>query len=196
MRDFIRVPLVRINDAVGRALGSKFKKVPYSRPATLRAKSLFQDRPVRVIEIGCAAGNNALDIFKQLNVSEFVVVDPYESYVGFDDYDKRLLVEMRKAAEKRLEPFKRRVRWIHEDSATAVSKIDGEVDFIYVDGNHKYEYVLSDMENYYRLLSRRFVFGGHDIDAPDVARAFVEFAAQISAANYEIKDPDWIIYKD
>lgn len=194
MKDIIRTPLVRMNDAIGRAIGSKLKRVSYSRPATLKAKDLFGKEAVRVIEIGCAAGNNAVDIFRQLNVSELVLVDPYESYADFKDYNKQLLVQMRREAERKLQPFASRTKWLRCTSQEAISKLDGHFDFIYVDGNHAYEYALSDMINYYRLLSPKFVFGGHDVDLPEVAKAFVEFVSNNHIGNYEIKDPDWVIF--
>lgn len=196
MKDIIRTPLVRMNDAIGRAIGSKLKRVSYSRPATLKAKDLFGQEAVRVIEIGCAAGNNAVDIFRQLNVSEFVLIDPYESYADFKDYNKQLLVEMRREAERKLRPFASRIKWLRHTSQDAISNINGRFDFIYVDGNHAYDYALSDMINYHKLLSSKFVFGGHDIDLPDVAKAFVEFVSNNHFRNYEIKDPDWIIYSE
>ena len=53
------------------------------------------------------------------------------------------------------------------------------------------------MNNYRKFLSDNFVFGGHDIDQPGVSRAFVEFLASSDQKDlFEIKDPDWLVYKE
>jgi SAM-dependent methyltransferase len=195
MHRLIRKPLVRVNNAVGRRLGYKLRKVPYSRPSTLRVKAMFAERPVRVLEIGCAAGNNALDILTRLNVSRYVVVDPYEHAAAtYDDYTRGRLALMRRQATARLRRHADRIEWVYQTSSEAVASLSGPFDYIYVDGVHTHEGVLRDMYDYYPLRADRFVFGGHDVDQPEVTRAFVEFVAARSITNYEIKQPDWIIY--
>jgi len=195
MNKLLRKPLVKINDTFGKLLGSKIKKVPYSRPSTLKAKEIFGDKPIRVIEIGCAAGNNALDILKNLNVSEYVVIDPYETLsCDYDDYTKTRLTKMRKQSRMRLKNYEENITWLYEKSDEALKELEGTYDYIYIDGNHDYEYVLSDMNNYFSLLSGKYVFGGHDIDQVGVSKAFVEFAANKAGLNYKINDPDWVLY--
>lgn len=195
MNRSLRRPLVRLNNRIGKLLGFKLRKVPYSRPATLRAKAMFGDRPIRVIEIGCAAGTNALDILEQLNVAEYVVVDPYEhASSSYDDYNRARLATMREQARKRLQKYEDKLVWIYAMSSDAVTQITGLADYIYVDGDHSYGAALADMKAYFPLLADRYVFGGHDIDRPGVARAFVEFVSGNAVPNYEIQDPDWVIY--
>jgi len=195
MNKTIRKPLVRINDRFGKTFGFKLKRVPYSRPSTLKALEIFNDKPIRVIEIGCAAGNNTLDVLKQLNVSEYIIIDPYEKIDNsYDDYSIARLALMRKQSRKKLRNYEDKITWIYDTSSKAIERINGSADYIYVDGDHRYSQVLSDMDNYYNLLADRFVFGGHDIDQPDVAKAFVDFIANKAITNYEIKDSDWIVY--
>ena len=194
----LRKIFVRFNDFFGRLIGYKLKRVSYSRPSTLKAKEIFKDQPIRVIEIGCAAGNNSLDILNQLNVSEYIIIDPYEKASGasYDDYDHERLVLMREQSAERLGKHHSKIKWIYEFSDQAVKEIKGKFDYIYIDGDHSYSYALSDMRNCSKLLSDRFIFGGHDIDQPDVAKAFVEFISESNFDKIEILDPDWLIYKN
>lgn len=194
----LRKIFVKFNDYFGRLLGYKLKRVTYSRPATLKAKEIFKDQPIRVIEIGCAAGNNSVDVLKNLNIKEYVIIDPYEKASGkeYDDYDHERLILMREQAKARLEKYSDKVKWVYDFSDQALSEIEGEFEYIYIDGDHSYSYALSDMRNYAKFLSNRFVFAGHDIDQSDVAKAFIEFVGETSFENIEILDPDWVIYKD
>jgi len=193
----IRRQLMRLNNLVGRKTGSKLQRVPYSRPSTLRAQAMFGDRPLRILEIGCAAGNNALDVLTRLRVSQYVVVDPYEHAANeYADYNRERLALMRRQSQHRLRAFADRIFWVYEESLKATPHVEGPFDMIYVDGDHSCQAVLADMEAFYPLLAERCVFGGHDIDQPEVARAFVEFVSSRRIPHFEIKDPDWIIYRD
>ena len=195
MYRLLRKWLVKINDNIGRNTGFKFKRVTYSRPSTLKAKEIFGYKKIRVLEIGCAAGNNALDVLNNLNVSEYFVVDPYDKYNdGYNDYSLSRLARMREEAVKRLNKYSNKITWIYDYSENAINNLTGRFDYIYIDGNHSYEFVKKDMNQYFELLNDEFVFGGHDIDLPDVARAFVEFVSDKNQLVYEVKDPDWIVY--
>ncbi|MDA1306152.1 MAG: class I SAM-dependent methyltransferase [Acidobacteria bacterium] len=197
MNRTVRRQLMRLNNFVGRQTGAKLQKVPYSRPSTLRAKAMFGDRPIRILEIGCAAGNNALDVLSRLPVREYVVVDPYEHAASdYADYNRERLALMRRQAKARLQAFDDKIVWVYEESLKAATTVTGPFDMIYVDGDHSYRAVLADMEAYFSLLADRCVFGGHDIDQPEVARAFVEFVSAHGLTSFEIKDPDWIIFRE
>lgn len=195
MNKKLRKILVKVNDFIGRNTGIKIKKVTYARPSTLKAKEIFGNKSIRVIEIGCAAGNNALNVLKNLNVSEYIIIDPYDKYEDYDDYDKVRLISMRTEAKNKLSAYSDKLTWIYDYSDKAIDQIKGNIDFIYIDGNHSYEYVLSDMENYSKLLADTYVFGGHDIDQSGVSRAFIDFVSRNKYEFYEIKDPDWLIYE-
>jgi tRNA G46 methylase TrmB len=95
----IRRALMSVNNFFGKLFRFKVQKVSYSRPSTLLVCSLYKKNPVRIIEIGCAAGHNALDIFNSLNVSEFIAIDPYENTAqDYNDYSRDRLIWMRKKA--------------------------------------------------------------------------------------------------
>jgi hypothetical protein len=197
MYKYLRKLFVKVNDALGRLSGIKLKKVTYARPSTLKAKEIFGDNEIRVIEIGCASGNNALNVLNTLNISEYIIIDPYDKYLdGYNDYDKDRLTKMRNEANKLLSHYSDKITWIYINSESAINQISGKVDYIYIDGNHSYDYVKSDMEKYSELLQDKYVFGGHDIDLPDVVKAFVEFVSENNYECFEIKDPDWIIYEN
>lgn len=60
---------------------------------------------------------------------------------------------------------------------------DESMDFIFVDGDHRYFQVLKDCQNYYAKVKKGGIFCGHDWSLPDVNKAVVEFALSIGRAN-------------
>ena len=48
-------------------------------------------------------------------------------------------------------------------SEDAVDDIPEKLDFVYIDGNHAYEYVKKDIGLYYPKLKKGGVIGGHDV---------------------------------
>lgn len=60
---------------------------------------------------------------------------------------------------------------------------DESMDFIFVDGDHRYFQVLKDCQNYYSKVKKGGIFCGHDWSLPDVNKAVVEFALSIGRVN-------------
>lgn len=73
---------------------------------------------------------------------------------------------------------------IRKTSDDALSEFkDESMDFIFVDGDHRYFQVLKDCQNYYPKVKKGGIFCGHDWSLPDVNKAVVEFALSIGRAN-------------
>lgn len=192
----IRRALMSVNNFFGKLFGIKLQKVPYSRPSTLLVRKIYKENPVSIIEIGCAAGHNALDIFNSLNVKEFIAIDPYETAAkDYNDYTRDRLVYMRKKAESQLKKFNHLIDRKKMLSDQAILEISGSYDFIYIDGDHSFSAVYQDIKNYYPLLKNGGVIAGHDIDQQPVLEAFFKFISENNIKKFSIKDPDWIIIK-
>ena len=46
------------------------------------------------------------------------------------------------------------------------SDIKEKLDFVYIDGNHNYEFVMKDLNAYYDLVKKDGILCGHDYDIP------------------------------
>jgi len=154
------------------------------------AKKHFKNKEIICAEIGVRKGINARSILKELNVKKIYLIDPYEftSFDYFMDYK-----EVKKIAHKF---FKNDVRaeFIKDTSDNAVKFIREKLDFVYIDGNHEYEFVKRDIGNYWKLIKEGGILAGHDFERKDVALAVFEFINK-NNLNFDAKGMDWWIVK-
>lgn len=172
----------------------------YPRPMIRFIKTL-SDKELVGVEIGVYHGRNALSILKALPIEKLYLIDPYLNYTEYtDDYGNELSLDIAfDIAKKNLSEFEDKITFIRKISSDAINDIPNNVDFIYIDGNHKYEYVIQDMELYWDKLKIGGVIGGHDIENgfcsehDGIVKAFVEFA--IDKKKCYIQSPDWWLVK-
>lgn len=144
--------------------------------------------------IGVAQGKNARNILELLNISRLYLVDPYLPYAEIKGNVLKTLDPrtFRQSALKTLKPFSDRIEFICETSEDAVDLVANNLDFVYIDGNHSYEFVRKDIENYYPKLNSDGIIGGHDFCPMyfGVCKAVVE-----SAEKYDVQlwgnNGDW-----
>jgi cephalosporin hydroxylase len=173
----------------------------FPRPSTVKSQELFGDKPVTVIEIGTDKGYNALNIMKSLNVKKIYLIDPYkpysqykrgEEYTGTSEY----MLVAQKTAKKDLKRWdkKGKITWINKKSSEAFNEIKEKADFIYIDGNHDYMYVLDDLRNYWKLLKKGGIIAGHDINQEGVSKAVCQFIKD-KDLHFTAYKQDWYILK-
>jgi len=159
-------------------LGQMFEKYYldkyYIRYSLREIKKQFGDTPLVGVEIGTRDGSNARLFCKHLNIKCLYLVDPYDAYcdVGsVKSFHNSFL-----HAKKVLSSYSNKVRFIKRLSEDAVELIPNNLDFVYIDGNHSYDFVKKDIELYYPKLNANGIIGGHDFNCPDVAHAVIEYA--------------------
>ena len=107
------------------------------------------DKKMVCLEIGVKKGSHACQMYNVLNPSELHLVDIV---------DKR-----EKNPELKNLTSRDNVNFLVEDSKKCHSLFPNEFfDFIYIDGNHKYEEVLSDLENWVPKVKNGGWITGHD----------------------------------
>ena len=170
------------------------------RPMIEFAANRFQ-HSLRITEIGVFFGTNARRMFKKLDVEKMFLVDPYKKY---HEYAKEknvvtFLPSTFKPALLVLRRYSERVVPLQMTSEDAVNHIPDNLDMVYIDGNHAYEYVKKDIELYYPKVRAGGIIGGHDIEGnslgEDVRRAVFEFA-QKNNLSVHVEKPDWWIIKE
>jgi len=131
------------------------------------------------VEIGVDRGLNALNILKNLDIKKLYLIDPYSIYknlinIGCNMSEEQC-IELEKEAHERLKEYEDKIVWIRDLSENVVDVVPDNLDFAYIDGNHRYEYVKKDLELYYKKVRDGGVVACHDYDYPDVKRAADEF---------------------
>jgi len=148
------------------------------------------------VEIGVAEGHNSKNILLMLPVRKLYLVDSYfMSYKEENrivEYPENTYVK----AKKRLSKFDDRIIWVFKKSEDAIDEIPNNLDFVYIDGNHSYDFVKKDIENYYPKVRKGGIIGGHDFSGNhiDVSKAVIDFATekQLKICG---RDDDWWIEK-
>ena len=148
-------------------------------------------------EIGVWKGENAENILQNLPMQKLYLIDPYLPYIDGDIKNKKITDPRphQKEAEQRLEKFDNKIRWIHKDSIIAGYEfnINYPLDFVYLDGCHRYEVVYEELEAYWPTIKQGGVLGGHDINFYGVMRAVGEFCEARNLHPMTDKQDWWIV---
>ena len=165
-----------------------------------------------VVEVGVALGGHAEYILNHTNVDQYFGIDPYLSYDLNDGFQHEIATFSSFGLQKnfdylyqwvknvRLAPYEERSNLIRKASIEASSLFNDEsIDCIFIDGDHRYEAVLQDLNAWFPKLKSGHLILGDDYWMEPVASAVQHFfSAQgkrvfffTSDAGYNI----WAVYK-
>lgn len=156
------------------------------------------------VEIGVDGGASALRLLRH-GVAFLYMIDPWENYPRYPGDDTRGGDQTMHDAGQAIKEYRDKTELIRNYSANAVNLIP-DVDFVWIDGDHRYEWVKSDLENYWPKVRVGGVMCGHDYfdgDGVGVKSAVQEFADPCLRPGLEHKHLAietagmcWIIRKD
>jgi len=148
-------------------------------------------------EIGVRYGENARFLINALDIEKLYLIDPYDAYEEYqDDWNNQMMTEAENIAKEKLGDFDN-VKFIKKYSEDAVADLPENLDFVYIDGNHEYEYVKSDIANYWPIVKEGGILAGHDYTQswPGVVEAVDEFANQKALDVTADLWGDWFVKK-
>lgn len=147
------------------------------------------------VEIGVYLGHNSFNLCDCLSMQQLYLIDPYCKYVQEGiEFDTTPLEQK---AHKRMKPFDDKLVWMRKYSEECHNDLPSNLDFIYIDGNHTYEYIKKDIELFYPKLKKGGIMGGDDFNASylGVVKAVMEFCH-----GYKVKlqgcESDWWCIKE
>ncbi len=180
---------------------------------TIGITKLFN--PKTIVEVGVAYGYHAKALLSANNAVSYVGIDPYRP--GYDEKDSfaadvcevmqdqsptrafdRLYTAVSQKLQSEFGPRARIIRQPSQDAAKTIS--DGSIDFVFVDGDHRYEQVQADLEAWWSKIRLGGIMCGDDWEWPGVSRAVQEFALIMKVDVLLIASPKnshltWLIYK-
>lgn len=124
---------------------------------------MLRERGARVgVEIGTDHGIYAKQLCEGIPGLGLHCIDPYAPYTeGNDVHDQADVDRIYNEAQKRLEPYDCII--YKKTSMEAVGEYgDNFLDFVFIDGNHSYSYVLEDITEWYKKVKPGGIIAGHD----------------------------------
>jgi hypothetical protein len=184
------------------------------RPMIKFLKDKYPDNNALIgAEIGVRDCENAENIIETLNPKKLYLVDPwlfYEEYreavhashkFGIPNYQEEVFDKQYLYA-KELEEKHKCIQIIRDTSINAAKLIPNKsLDFVYIDGNHQYEFVIEDIKSWFPKLKVGGIIGGHDFCDRHfgVVMAIVDFYRMLYKIDpiikLHIRVPDWWIEK-
>jgi len=123
---------------------------------------LFKELEFTVgVEIGTQEGIYAKVLCNSHPELKLYCVDPYEQYMEYNDVSEEKLQYLKKQAKNYLAECN--VEFIYKFSSNAVLDFeDSSLDFVYIDGNHRFEYVVEDISKWGKKIRVGGILSGHD----------------------------------
>jgi hypothetical protein len=155
-------------------------------------------------EVGVWRGDFSQIIIDKSQPQKLYLIDPWKDF-GSDYFEKKHNKYSQENQNTRFTLVNKRFKdqiekdiiiILRETSKDAIEKIQHiKFDFIYLDGNHKYEFIKFDLENYFTLLANEGYIVGDDYRLKDVKKAVNEFVENNNIKNILIKNDHFIIKK-
>jgi len=133
----------------------------HNRPSLKRLRHL---KNLVGCEVGVDKGDNAVNIFNILDIKWLYLVDPYQ-------VDPAL----KNVSFNKLRKWEKKIVWIYKTSEEAHKDVpDDSLDFVYIDGNHQYEFVKKDIRLWEPKVKGGGLICGHDYQMKRKVRRAVD----------------------
>jgi len=167
---------------------------------------LFKEKGFKIgVEVGTDMGGYAKAICKRATEIELYTIDPWKAFKsGLEDYSQFEMGEREKIARDLLAPYPL-CTIIKNTSMEAIKAFrPNQIDFVFIDGNHEYEAVKEDIEEWTKVVKPGGIVCGHDYVKDDsrkygVIEAVNEYAEKNNIELSVLKKGTfvdcWLFYK-
>jgi len=108
----------------------------------------------------------------------------YQALAEEDGNANQEIQDSRFEKVNRLFADNKKVIIIRKESIEAVCDIGEELDFVYIDANHRYEFVMADLVAWYEKVRRGGLICGHDTNIKNVKRAVMDFCRLMDISGH------------
>lgn len=121
-------------------------------------------------EIGLEKGKNAQTMFECIPNLKLYAVDPYKQHSRYSNntssylsrWDEHYLEGVKEQAQKRMQGRNVIIIEKFSEDAAAHDIPDNSLDFVYIDGDHSYDFVMQDIILWGRKVRKGGIVSGHD----------------------------------
>jgi hypothetical protein len=158
--------------------------------------SIFRELGFKVgAEIGVASGRYSKWLVMRAKPEKLFLVDPYTAYPEYvEQHDEKGQAELDQAyknAQERLAKFNS-CEFVLKPSMVAVDDFnDNSLDFVFIDGNHTFEYAVNDIAEWSKKVKPGGIVSGHDYwrSFDSQKRAYVELKTPLEKLKLvQVKD--------
>ncbi len=177
--------------------GNHLKKIYSSKSAIQFMKENYNKKDLIVAEIGVWKGHTTEHIIKTLPIKRIYAIDSWAPWSS-SEHNEEIIQTAMKEAKKKLSKYGNKVIIIKKYSKDAVKDIKEKLDFVYIDGDHDYEFVKDDIEQYYKLLKKGGVLSGDDIENRRLPNGVFKALSEFSVKNkldVKIEGNNWWLIK-
>lgn len=150
-------------------------------------------------EIGVCLGTTSDAFLKRVpNIKKYYAVDHYPVFIDGNvaNLSKERQELIKQYAFDILSKHDNKVNFEYVDSDTFSKTIpDEHLDFIFIDGDHRYESVLRDLNNYYSKIKIGGIFAGHDYGNREVNAALRDFLKEDYDKIHSLENDVWYVEK-
>lgn len=165
------------------------------RPAM---KELLGKKDLVGAEVGVYKGHNAKLMLDNLDIKKLYLIDDWSK-------GSKRGAGIETVCRERLKDYSNKVVWLIGKSGKMARKIqDGELDFVYIDGDHKTPGITVDINAYYPKVKKGGLVSGHDYQVQqksqvkEVIDPFFEskgLAINAERCHPKLKQIDWWVWK-
>lgn len=188
-------------------------RLPMRRYDMLHLIKAYRPSIDTAVEIGVLKGESGRYISNILQPKKLIGIDPYQLYENYTDKPSKEFndqEQLDKLAAQMIEAYKTYNKPRHSELVRARNHqvvntfADGSLDYVYLDGDHKYDSVKQDIKMWYPKLKVGAILSGHDYCIGSVQEKFgVIEAVQEFVAEHKLRlavttenFPAWIVCKD
>jgi len=132
------------------------------------------------VEVGVWRGDYSAEIISALTPVQFTGVDPYLLHPGYADCPDPVEFANQYNLDQLYDRTSARFhQWpgatLRRQTGVAASKLfsDSELDFVYIDGDHSYEFVSTDIKAWWPKVKSGGILAGHDYTPGNPAKGHI-----------------------
>jgi len=148
----------------------------------------------RGVEVGVCDGRYSEILMQTIPGLKLIGVDPYVPYHRYNDYRKATTLDSKLVeARNRLDKYPNYTLAIGFSVETSKWIQDKSLDFVFIDANHKYEFVKEDIEAWYPKVRSGGIVSGHDYYEFKSGRGGVIPAVDefVERNGFELQTTEW-----